>query len=72
MRLEGIHGLMGGLDQQSHFCGSIRVPVFGFEPSGFHLAQAMAQGIQQSLSATSIIEQIVFEIRIALNHPNVA
>jgi len=37
-----------------------------------HLAQAVLQGIHQQLATRRIVQQIVLQIRIALDHPDVA
>ena len=38
----------------------------------FHFAQTMAQGFDQSSAPVRIGEQVVFEVGIALHHPDVA
>jgi|GEM_PF-6575062 len=72
MRLEFVNGLMRRLDQQGHAPGPVRIFVFIFGMALFHLPQTVAQGVEQSLAPLAVVQQIVLEIRITLNRPNIA
>ena len=52
-------------------CHLIVAPEVVPEAAFVDLAQAMLQGFDQQFAAFGVVEQIVLQVRIAANHPNV-
>ena len=69
--LEVIHRAMGRGEQLRDFSGNA-VLVVAVPAALFDLAQAMAQGFDQRTAAARIVEQVVLQVRIALDHPDIA
>ena len=70
-RSKVIHRAMRGGEQLRHFIGDA-FGIVAFPAALFDLAEAMAQRLDQRIAATRIIEQVVLQVGIPLDHPDVA
>ena len=64
------HGLAGHGQQLAH--QGIAGGVNARSAALLHLAQAVLQRLDQQFAACRVVEQVILQIRIALNHPNIA
>jgi len=70
--LEAVHGLVGGFHQLGHLAAALRVFAGGFAAALFHFRQAMAQGLYQGVTTAGRGQQVVFQVGVALHHPDVS
>jgi len=69
-RLEALDGGTGRLQQAHHALVPARVgPLL---PAPLDLAQPVMQGLDQQAAAPGIFEQILLQVRVAIDHPDVA
>ena len=68
---KAIDRLMRRFNQLLDLGRTIRVFPLALGPPLFHLSQAMAQGIDQRITPFAVIEQIVFQIGITLDDPDI-
>ena len=69
---EAVNRSMRGFDQALDLGSALNILIFTFGAALFDLGQAVPQGIDQCVAAFLVVEQVVFQIRVALNHPDVA
>jgi hypothetical protein len=70
LRREGLDGARRRLQQLAHVAVALRV-VIG-RAALLDLVQAVVQGLDQHRAAARVVEQVILQVRVALNHPDVA
>jgi hypothetical protein len=72
-RTERLHRTARGLKQQADLTIALRVGgEFGDLAPLFDLSKAVSKSPEQQFAATRVVEQVVFEIRVALHRPDIA
>ena len=69
---ETLDCLLGGDHQLPDLGGTLRVFLLAFGAAFFNLTQAVAQGFDQRIAPLAVIKQIVFQVGIALDNPDIA
>ncbi len=70
--LEAVDGLLRGDDQAADLLRTLGILGLALGTTLLDFLQTMAQGADQRVTALTVVEQVVFQVRVALDHPDVA